>query len=151
LHPHLGVVAIGPLQSFVMADIPGLIEGAAEGAGLGIQFLRHLERTRLLLHVVDVADAGTDHLPANQIRAIGQELSKFSTELAGKPRWLVLNKVDLLAAEDLAAERERALEDLQWDGRVFEVSAATGAGTEKLGQAVMRELAAMSEVGGENL
>jgi GTP-binding protein len=148
LHPHLGVVAVGPLQSFVMADIPGLIEGAAEGAGLGTQFLRHLERTRLLLHVVDVGGAGIDQLPANQIRAIAQELEKFSKELAGKPRWLVLNKVDLLATEDLAAERQRLLEELQWDGPVFEVSAVTGTGTEKLGQAAMRELAAMSEVAG---
>jgi GTP-binding protein len=146
LHPHLGVVAVGPLQSFVMADIPGLIEGAAEGAGLGIQFLRHLERTRLLLHMVDIAPLGVHERPADQIKAIEQELKKFSKELAGKPRWLVLNKVDLLAARDLPAERERLLGELQWDGPVFEVSAATGAGTEKLGQAVMRELAAMSEV-----
>ena len=149
LHPHLGVVAVGPLQSFVMADIPGLIEGAAEGAGLGIQFLRHLERTRLLLHVVDIAPLDVDERPADQIKAIEQELKKFSKELAGKPRWLVLNKVDLLAAEDLPAERERLLGELQWDGRVFEVSAATGAGTERLGQAVMRELAVMSEGEGE--
>jgi GTP-binding protein len=149
LHPHLGVVAVGPLQSFVMADIPGLIEGAAEGAGLGMQFLRHLERTRLLLHVVDIAPLGVHERPADQIKAIEQELKKFSKELAGKPRWLVLNKLDLLAAEDLPAERERLLGELPWDGPVFEVSAATGAGTEKLGQAVMRELAAMSEAEGE--
>jgi GTP-binding protein len=145
LHPHLGVVAVGPLQSFVMADIPGLIEGAAEGAGLGMQFLRHLERTRLLLHVIDIAPLDVHERPADQIKAIEQELKKFSKELAGKPRWLVLNKLDLLAVEDLPAERERLLEELQWEGPVFEVSAATGAGTEKLGQAVMRELAAMSE------
>jgi GTPase len=149
LHPHLGVVAVGPLQSFVMADIPGLIEGAAEGAGLGMQFLRHLERTRLLLHVVDIAPLDVHERPADQIKAIEQELKKFSKELAGKPRWLVLNKLDLLAAEDLPAERERLLGELQWDGPVFEVSAATGAGTEKLGQGVMRELTAMSEVQGE--
>jgi GTP-binding protein len=139
------VVYVGPLQSFVMADIPGLIEGAAEGAGLGMQFLRHLERTRLLLHVVDIAPLGDAQRPAEQIKAIEQELRKFSDELAGKPRWLVLNKVDLLADADLPAERRRLLGELQWDGPVFEVSAATGAGTEKLGQAVMRELAAMSE------
>jgi GTP-binding protein len=150
LHPHLGVVAVGPLQSFVMADIPGLIEGAAEGAGLGMQFLRHLERTRLLLHVVDIAPLDVHERPADQIRAIEQELKKFSKELAGKPRWLVLNKLDLLAAEDLPAERERLLGELPWDGPVFEVSAATGAGTEKLGQAVMRGLAAMSEAEGSS-
>jgi GTP-binding protein len=128
-----------------MADIPGLIEGAAEGAGLGMQFLRHLERTRLLLHVVDIAPLDDAQRPAEQIKAIEQELRKFSDELAGKPRWLVLNKVDLLADADLPAERQRLLGELRWDGPVFEVSAATGAGTEKLGQAVMRELAAMSE------
>jgi GTP-binding protein len=150
LHPHLGVVAVGPLQSFVMADIPGLIEGAAEGAGLGMQFLRHLERTRLLLHVVDIAPLDVHERPADQIKAIEQELKKFSKELAGKPRWLVLNKLDLLAAEDLPAERERLLGELPWDGPVFEVSAATGAGTEKLGQAVMRGLAAMSEAEGSS-
>jgi GTPase len=146
LHPHLGVVAVGPLQSFVMADIPGLIEGAAEGAGLGIQFLRHLERTRLLLHVVDAAPLDADIRPADQVKAIEQELAKFSGDLAGKQRWLVLNKIDLLAAEDLPDARDELLRALQWEGPWFEVSAATGAGTEKLAQAVMRELAMMTEV-----
>jgi len=145
LHPHLGVVAVGPLQSFVMADIPGLIEGAAEGAGLGMQFLRHLERTRLLLHVVDLAPLDGGVNPSDQIKAIEQELTKFSADLAAKPRWLVLNKMDLLAPEDLPAARDELLRTLQWQGSWFEVSAATGAGTEKLGQAVMRELAAMAE------
>jgi GTP-binding protein len=146
LHPHLGVVSVGPLQSFVMADIPGLIEGAAEGAGLGMQFLRHLERTRLLLHVVDIAPLDETSHPADQVRAIEQELEKFSKELGAKPRWLVLNKTDLVAAEDLTAVRERLLDELRWDGPVHEVSAATGAGTEKLGEAVMRELTVLSEV-----
>jgi len=145
LHPHLGVVSVGPLQSFVMADIPGLIEGAAEGAGLGMQFLRHLERTRLLLHLVDIAPMDANTSPADQFKAIEQELTKFSADLAAKPRWLVLNKVDLLAAEDLPPAREKLLRELQWDGPWFEVSAATGAGIEKLGQAVMRELEAMVE------
>ena len=149
LHPHLGVVSVGPLQSFVMADIPGLIEGAAEGAGLGMQFLRHLERTRLLLHVVDVAPLVADVDPADQVRAIEEELTKFSEGLAGKPRWLVLNKVDLVAAEDLPEVRERLLEALGWDGPAFAVSAATGAGTEELGRAVMRELLLMSEKEGD--
>jgi len=146
LHPHLGVVSVGPLQSFVMADIPGLIEGAAEGAGLGMHFLRHLERTRLLLHVVDIAPLDETSHPADQVRAIEQELEKFSKELGAKPRWLVLNKTDLVAAEDLTAVRERLLDELRWDGPVHEVSAATGAGTEKLGEAVMRELTVLSEV-----
>jgi GTP-binding protein len=140
LHPHLGVVSVGPLQSFVMADIPGLIEGAAEGAGLGMQFLRHLERTRLLLHVVDIAPLDETDRPADQVRAIEQELAMFSKDLAAKPRWLVLNKTDLVTAEDLTAVRKRLLDELRWDGPVHEVSAATGAGTERLGQAVMREL-----------
>ncbi|MEX2123903.1 MAG: GTPase ObgE [Woeseia sp.] len=149
LHPHLGVVSVGPLQSFVIADIPGLIEGAAEGAGLGVQFLRHLERTRLLLHVIDVAPLDSDKRPSDQVEAIERELTKFSNELAAKPRWLVLNKVDLLAVEELHEERERLLQALHWTGPVYEVSAATGVGTGKLAQAVMRELTAMQERAGE--
>jgi GTP-binding protein len=98
-----------------------------------------------LLHVVDIAPLDEQQRPADQIKAIEQELRKFSDELAGKPRWLVLNKVDLIAEEDLPGKRERLLGELRWDGPVFEVSAATGAGTEKLGQAVMRALAAMLE------
>jgi GTP-binding protein len=140
LYPNLGVVRVGRLQSFVMADIPGLIEGAAEGAGLGIQFLKHLQRTRLLLHLVDIAPIDPEAKPAGDIRAIARELEKFSSELAEKPRWLVINKIDLLADDDLAAAREALLDELGWEGPVFEVSAATGAGTEALGQAVMRAL-----------
>jgi GTP-binding protein len=140
LHPNLGVVRVGRLQSFVMADIPGLIEGAAEGAGLGIQFLKHLQRTGLLLHIVDIAPLDPDTEPADEVRAIGRELEKFSTELAEKPRWLVINKIDLLPADTRAVAREQLLTQLDWDGRVFEVSAATGEGTEQLGQAIMQEL-----------
>ncbi|MEX2496140.1 MAG: GTPase ObgE, partial [Woeseia sp.] len=151
LHPHLGVVSVGPLQSFVMADIPGLIEGAAEGAGLGMQFLRHLERTRLLLHVVDMAPLAEDLQPAEQVRAhvitIERELKKFSAELAVKPRWLLLNKVDLLPAAGLPEVRDRILRVLNWNGPVFYVSAATGAGTTELAQAVMRELTSMTDAG----
>ncbi len=139
LHPNLGVVRVGRLQSFVMADVPGLIEGASEGAGLGIQFLKHLQRTGLLLHLVDIAPIdGSD--PAEVVKAIAIELSKFSEDLADKPRWLVINKIDLLTAEDLAAARDELLEKIDWSGPVFEVSAATGAGTEELAQAVMQEL-----------
>jgi GTP-binding protein len=139
LYPNLGVVRVGRLQSFVMADIPGLIEGASEGAGLGIQFLRHLQRTGLLLHLVDIAPIdGTD--PADVVKAIANELGNFSEDLAEKPRWLVINKIDLLTKEDRAAARQKLLEDLAWDGPVFEVSAATGEGTEALGQAIIREL-----------
>jgi len=138
LQPNLGVVAVGRLQSFVMADIPGLIEGAADGAGLGIRFLKHLQRTRLLLHLVDIAPL--DGSPADAIRAVQQELGKYSNELESKPRWLIINKTDLLAADDLATARSTLLADLEWTGPVFEVSAATGQGATELGQAIMREL-----------
>ena len=139
LHPNLGVVRVGRLQSFVMADIPGLIEGASEGAGLGIQFLKHLQRTGLLLHVVDIAPIDGSS-PADSVEAIAMELKNYSGELAEKDRWLVINKIDLLSAEDLAAVREKLIGDLDWQGPVFEVSAATGEGTDALAQAVMREL-----------
>jgi len=145
LHPNLGVVSVGMLQSFVMADIPGLIEGAAEGAGLGIQFLKHLQRTRLLLHLIDIAPFDTDSDPAESFRAIEGELKKFSADLTDKPRWLIINKVDLLATDDLQVAREMLLGELGWKGPVFLVSAETGQGTEELGQAVMRELESMQE------
>ncbi len=145
LHPNLGVVAVGPLQSFVMADVPGLIEGAAEGAGLGIQFLKHLQRTRLLLHLVDIAPLDIDADPADAFRSIENELNKYSVELADKPRWLVINKTDLLASDDLEVARELLLTELDWAGPVFLVSAETGAGTEALGQAVMQELELLDE------
>ena len=140
LHPNLGVVRVGRLQSFVMADIPGLIEGASEGAGLGIRFLKHLQRTRLLLHLVDIAPIDPNVEPAGEVRAIAKELVKFSADLADTPRWLVINKTDLLSDDDLAVAKEMLLDELKWDGPAFEVSAATGAGTEQLGKAVMQEL-----------
>ena len=140
LHPNLGVVRVGRLQSFVMADIPGLIEGASEGAGLGIRFLKHLQRTRLLLHLVDIAPIDPNVEPAGEVRAIAKELVNFSADLADTPRWLVINKTDLLSSDDLAVAKETLLDELKWDGPIFEVSAATGTGTEGLGQAVMQEL-----------
>jgi len=140
LYPNLGVVRVGNLQSFVMADVPGLIAGAADGAGLGIQFLRHLQRTGLLLHLVDIAPMDPNVSPAAEVTAIARELIKFSPDLADKKRWLVLNKIDLLADDDRAATCAALLKELNWTGRVFEVSAATGEGTEALGQAIMREL-----------
>jgi GTP-binding protein len=146
LHPNLGVVRVGRLQSFVMADIPGLIEGASEGAGLGIQFLRHLQRTGLLLHLVDIAPIdGAD--PAAVVKAIAKELESFSADLADKPRWLVINKIDLLDESDRAAARDKLIADLGWNGPVFEVSAATGEGTDALAQAIVRELEALQETG----
>ena len=135
---------MGRLQSFVMADIPGLIEGASEGAGLGIQFLRHLQRTGLLLHLVDIAPIDGSE-PAEVVRAIAAELRNFSSELADKPRWLVINKIDLLDGEERAAARERLLDELDWQGPVFEVSAVTGEGTDQLGHSIMQELEAIEE------
>ena len=140
LHPNLGVVRVGNLQSFVMADVPGLIEGASDGAGLGIQFLKHLQRTGLLLHLVDIAPMNPDANPSADVKAIANELSNFSADLAEKPRWLIINKTDLLPADELAISRQKLLSELAWEGPVFEVSAATGEGTEALGQAIMREL-----------
>jgi GTP-binding protein len=140
LHPNLGVVSVGPFQSFVMADVPGLIEGAADGAGLGIRFLKHLQRTSLLLHLVDIAPLDEATTPAESVRAIEDELGKFSEDLESKPRWLVINKTDLLAADELEAARTAITDALQWAGPVFLVSAATGEGLDSLGQAVMREL-----------
>ncbi len=145
LHPNLGVVAVGPLQSFVMADVPGLIEGAADGAGLGIQFLKHLQRTKLLLHLVDIAPIEPGADPANDFRAIEKELVRFSEDVSEKPRWLVLNKTDLLTKEDMAGVHEDLVDQLSWDGPVFETSAVSGEGTEELAQAVMRELENMAE------
>ncbi len=144
LHPNLGVVRVGRLQSFVMADIPGLIEGASDGAGLGIRFLRHLSRTRLLLHVIDVAPIDPDADPAVDAKAIVGELRDYSAELGDKPRWLVLNKIDLLDEDALRTARNNVVAALGWDGPVYEVSAATGAGTTALGRAIARALEEMS-------
>jgi GTP-binding protein len=135
LHPHLGVVRVGEQQSFVMADIPGLIEGAAEGAGLGIRFLRHLQRTRLLLHIVDMAPIEGD--PVVDARAIAGELAKFSADLAARPRWLVLNKEDLLPAADADARERDIVKRLRWDGPVYRISAEARTGTRQLATAVM--------------
>ena len=145
LHPNLGVVSVGRLQSFVMADIPGLIEGAAEGAGLGIRFLKHIQRTRLLLHLVDIAPIDQDQDPVTVFRAIESELVKFSSDLAEKPRWLVINKIDLLPEDQRKLARDALVESLDWQGPVFMVSAETGEGTEALGQAVIRELERLDE------
>jgi len=131
LYPNLGVVSVSPETSFVIADIPGLIEGAAEGAGLGIQFLKHLSRTGLLLHVVDIAPIdGSD--PVEDVKIIQKELEKYSNELAGKDRWLVLNKTDLLLEDEKNEVCQRIVEETQWQGKVYEVSAVQRDGTKKL-------------------
>jgi GTP-binding protein len=140
LHPHLGVVRVGPLQSFVMADIPGLIEGASEGAGLGMQFLRHLSRTRLLLHLVDVSPYSDSGDPVRDVEIILGELTQYSAELAERERWLVLNKLDLLPEEERAERMTEIVAALNWTGPVFGVSAVNGEGTDALMQAVMARL-----------
>jgi len=140
LHPHLGVVRVGPERSFVMADIPGLIEGAAEGAGLGIRFLRHLARTHILLHLVDVAPVDPDAEPVKAVKALAAELKKFSNALAKRERWLVLNKIDLLAADEREARIREILKGLRWKGPVFTVSAATGEGCRELTASLMQRL-----------
>jgi GTP-binding protein len=140
LYPNLGVVYCGEHRSFLMADIPGLIEGAADGAGLGIRFLKHLQRTRVLLHLVDILPPDPDADPVRDARAIVNELKKFNRELAGKPRWLVINKRDLLPdaeAEALAADIARRL---RYRGPRFLISAATNRGTRELADALMRFL-----------
>jgi GTP-binding protein len=143
LHPNLGVVRVAPEQSFVVADIPGLIEGAAEGAGLGHLFLRHLQRTHLLLHVVDIApfDEGVD--PVAQARAIVAELKKYDPALHAKPRWLVLNKLDMVPAEARAQRVKDFVRRLRWKGPVFEISALTREGCEPLIRAVYQHVAKM--------
>ena len=137
LYPNLGVVSTEPHRSFVIADIPGLIEGAAEGAGLGIQFLRHVSRTRLLLHLVDIAPIdGTD--PVEQVRAIEQELAKFDPELLERPRWLVLNKADVLPEDERQAVAEDIVQRLEWKEPWFLVSAIARDNTMAVCQQVQR-------------
>jgi GTPase len=137
LHPNLGVVSVGQHRSFVMADIPGLIEGAAEGAGLGIRFLRHLQRTRVLLHLVDIAPYDPEADPVRDARAIVAELRKFDRELAAKPRWLVLNKRDLLPEGEALERAKEIVRRLRYKGPSFLISGATGQGTPELCEAVM--------------
>jgi GTPase len=131
LHPNLGVVRVAPEQSFVVADLPGLIEGASEGAGLGHQFLRHLQRTRLLWHVVDLAPFdGVD--PVAQAKAIVAELKKYDPKLHAKPRWLVLNKLDMVPIEEREARVKDFVKRFRYKGPVFEISALTREGCQEL-------------------
>ena len=131
LVPNLGVIKVQAHRSFVMADIPGLIEGASDGAGLGIRFLKHLTRTRILLHLVDVAPFDGSE-PADAARAILRELQRFSPVLAERERWLVLNKCDLLDAAALAERRAQVVDALDWRGPVYEVAAISATGTQRL-------------------
>ncbi len=139
LYPNLGVVRVEAHRSFVVADIPGLIEGAAEGAGLGVQFLKHLSRTGLLLHLVDVAPMdGSD--PVQDVRAIAHELDKFSAELGERERWLVLNKTDLLAEDEREERCRDIVQRLDWQGPVFATAAIAGQGTQALVFAIMEAI-----------
>lgn len=140
LHPHLGVVRIEEGRSFVAADIPGLIEGAAEGAGLGHQFLRHLSRTRILLHLADIAPVEPAADPAAGVRAISAELKKFSPALAKRERWLVLNKMDLLSEADRETQAEQLIKKLKWKGPVYRISAIKREGCRELTMDLMRRL-----------
>ena len=148
LHPNLGVVRVDNEKSFVMADVPGLIEGAADGAGLGIRFLKHLQRTRILLHLVDIAPIDPDSNPVRDAKAIVNELVKHDPALADKPRWLVLNKLDLIPEED----REKAIKDFlkaykkatKYDGPVFTIAAINGEGTKPLIYAISEALEQMA-------
>jgi len=140
LYPNLGVIACGNQRSFVMADIPGLIEGAADGAGLGIRFLRHLQRTRVLLHLVDIAPVDPAADPVRDAQSIVGELGKFSEDLLAKPRWLVLNKSDLLPPDEAAAKAIAIALALDYRGPAFLISGVTRAGTTDLTEAVMRFL-----------
>ncbi|MGH8623182.1 MAG: Obg family GTPase CgtA, partial [Burkholderiales bacterium] len=147
LTPSLGVVRAGVDRSFVLADIPGLIEGAAEGAGLGHQFLRHLARTRLLLHLVDIAPPEPDADPARAARAITQELRKYDEALYRKPRWLVVNQIDKIPAGERERVVKRFLRNFRWRGKSLIISALTGEGCRELVFAVMKYLEQKSGAG----
>ncbi len=140
LYPNLGVVKVDNYKSFVIADIPGVIEGAAEGAGLGIQFLKHLSRTSLLLHLVDVAPMNEEEDPVASIRIIENELKKFGDELENRERWLILNKIDLLPPDLQQEYCDDIVKRLNWQGKVFNISAATGLNTKELTYQIMQYL-----------
>jgi GTP-binding protein len=140
LYPNLGVVRIDVERSFVIADIPGLIEGASEGTGLGIQFLKHLQRTRLLLHLVDLAPLMDEVRPADQVRLLELEMQKFDPGLMEKPRWLVFSKADLLPAEEAQKRAEEIAAELGWEKPWVLISSVTNIGTDDLMQRVSAEL-----------
>ena len=149
LYPNLGVVRIDELRSFVIADIPGVIEGAADGAGLGLQFLKHLERTGLLLHVIDIEPYESSESPISAARKIITEVEKWNDNLAKKPRWLVLNKVDRVLDEELDAHCQEIIDALNWTAPVFKIAAINGQGTRELMFAIMEFLEAQRQVKNE--
>ncbi len=140
LHPNLGVVRVGQDRSFVMADIPGLVEGAAEGVGLGHRFLKHLARTRLLLHVIDIAPLGEHVNPVHEAKALIDELRKYDEILYQKPRWLVLNKIDMLPDTERDMLCNKFILDFGWKDKWFGVSGLTGEGCNTLTYAIMNYL-----------
>ena len=142
--PNLGVVALEPGQSFVIADIPGLIEGAAEGAGLGTRFLKHLSRTRLLLHLVDLMPIDQSD-PAENARTIISELENYDSELSEKPRWLVFNKIDLVPEDELEQKCQDVIEALNWTGPIAKISAISHLGTKELSADIMQFLERLNE------
>ena len=146
LHPNLGVVSVSKRRSFVIADIPGLIEGAADGVGLGIQFLKHLQRTRVLLHIIDLLPGEGADSPVESAQKILRELRRYDESLYAKPRWLVLNKTDLLAADELQAACDEVIHGLDWDGPVYRISAIEGEGVDALCQDLMTFLEADESV-----
>ena len=145
LYPNLGVVRVGMDSSFVIADIPGLIEGAAEGAGLGVQFLKHLQRTKLLLHLVEIAPLD-EVLPEDAVRQLQQELVNFDADLGKKPRWLVFTKTDVVDKEEAEQIARRAVDSLKWTAPWFMISSVTQSGTDELVQSIARELDEMKEL-----
>jgi len=149
LYPVLGVVRVSTEQSFVVADIPGLIEGASQGAGLGVRFLKHLARTRLLLHLVDVSDAHGTRDPVHEVRSIEQELKNFRTDLGEKERWLVLNKIDLIEPDRVEERCREIIELLDWQGRVFEISALARRGVTELIYAISQHLESVKDQSAE--
>ena len=142
LVPNLGVVSVSPERSFVVADIPGLIEGASEGAGLGIRFLRHLERCRLMVHIVDLLPENLSD-PAENAKVIVKELRKYSEKLAAKTCWLVFNKIDLVLEDEAEETIQRVVEAIDWQGEVFSIAAASKTGTKELALAIMNQIETM--------
>ena len=145
LYPNLGVVSVSPLKSFVMADIPGLIEGASEGAGLGHRFLKHLSRTSILLHIIDILPYDGED-PVVSAKVIINELGQYNPELLNKPRWLVINQIDKISdAQDRQVAIQNIVSGLQWQDKVFVISALTGEGTKELCYALMQYIDGMKE------
>lgn len=140
LYPSLGVVSVGPLQNFVMADLPGLIEGAAEGHGLGIQFLKHLARCRILMHMLDLSERGDEENPAAQFKTIENELRQYSESVIDKDRWLVFNKIDLLPSDDLPSVIKNICAEIDWQGPVYAISTVSGVGLGGLCKDILRYL-----------